>query len=139
MASKVFFDTNIIIDFIQPIRAEHAAAKQLFFELAENNFLAYFSESVVTALAYILRKDFKPSVLITIIESLNTQISLLPSSNSIIKTALLNNPKDIEDAILYQTAMENNLNYFITSNKKDFKQIEKRKLPVISAKEFLTI
>jgi predicted nucleic acid-binding protein len=139
MASKAFIDTNIIIDFIQPVRAEHIAAKQLFFELAENRFLAFFSESVITNLAYILRKDFEPKTLITIIDNLNSKFFLLPSSNAIIKTALRKNPKDIEDAILYEIALENNLEYFITSNKKDFKLIEKKVLPVCSAMEFLDL
>jgi predicted nucleic acid-binding protein len=139
MAYKAFLDTNIIIDFIQPIRPEHLAAKQLFYHLADDHFFAFYSESVVTNLAYILRKDFQPKTLITIIESLNNQIRLLPSSNTIIKTALLKNPKDIEDAILYETAIENDLDYFITTNKKDFKAVRQNSLKIISSKEFLAL
>jgi predicted nucleic acid-binding protein len=47
------------------------------------------------------------------------------------------NTRDIEDAILYQIALENNCRYFITSNLEDFISIAHPSLKVMSPDEFL--
>lgn len=44
---------------------------------------------------------------------------------------------DLEDAILYQIALENNCRYFKTTNIEDFASISQPKLTVVSPEEFL--
>ena len=38
MAYKVFLDTNIIVDFLQPVRPFHKDALMLFYESFKRNF-----------------------------------------------------------------------------------------------------
>jgi hypothetical protein len=49
---------------------------------------------------------------------------------------LLKDPPDFEDGLLYEIALHHQLDYFITSNTKDFKRIQNSMLPVINAKAF---
>jgi hypothetical protein len=46
------------------------------------------------------------------------------------------NPLYFEGGLLYEIALHDELDYFITSNTKDFKRIQNSMLPVINAKAF---
>lgn len=133
MAYKIFLDINIIIDFFQKERPLNKEAKELFYHIADGNITAYFSESVINTTAYILRKDLSKQELIHRLDTLNTQIIILPCSNKIIHNAYKRVQNDLEDAVLYQLALENSLDYFVTSDVKDFKKIVSASLPVISS------
>ena len=50
--------------------------------------------------------------------------------------SLLKDPPDFADALLYEIALHHHLDYFLPSNKKDFKTIQNSMLPVMNAKEF---
>lgn len=136
MAYKAFLDTNIILDLFYADREFHKDALVLFDELEKNNFLAYYSESIVTAMAYILRKTMLPEKINNTILFLNKKIILLPCSQSFLNIAAHKNPADFEDALLYEIALHHQLDYFITSNVKDFRKVQHIELPVIRAKDF---
>lgn len=61
-------------------------------------------------------------------------IEVLPMDNKILELALVSYFNDFEDAIQYNTALENDIDIILTRNKKDFK---KSILPVLTAKEYL--
>ena len=61
------------------------------------------------------------------------------SSNLIVQNAYKNAKNDLEDAVLYQIALEHKMDYFISSDVKDFKKIAKNSLPIVSAKKMLGI
>lgn len=56
MAYKVFLDTNIVLDIFHRDRPFYDEAVELFYFLDENKFIAFYSESVLTTTAYVLRK-----------------------------------------------------------------------------------
>ena len=136
MACNAFLDTNTIIDLLDPLRPFHEESMHLFSLLEQEKFKGYYSESVVTTTAYVIRKDYPKNKICEIIESLNKRIILLPCESSDIKEASRKLPPDFEDALLYEIALHQELDYFITSNTKDFKTIQKATLPVINAKAF---
>ena len=136
MRYKVFFDTNILIDFFDANRPFHKDAEALFQKLKFTSFVAFYSESVVTTLAYILRKYFEKKQLIEIISTLNQKFKLLPCAEIDVQNAINCLPSDFEDALLYQIALTNQMDYFITSNIKDFRRFKKPNLPVVMAHEF---
>ena len=129
-------DTNIIIDLLEPLRPLHEESTSLFTMLDQNKFKAFYSESVVTTTAYIIRKDYSKNEICEIVDSLNKRITLLPCAAQHIKEVAGKLPPDFEDALLYEIALHHQLDYFITSNKKDFKAIQQSLLPVLNAKEF---
>lgn len=136
MAFNAFLDTNIIIDFLDPLRPFHEEAVQLFDSLDHGEFKGYYSESIVTTTAYVIRKDYRPDQICEIINSFAKRISLLPCADFNITQATIKLPPDFEDGLLYEIALHHQLDYFITSNTKDFKKIQKPELPVINARAF---
>ena len=136
MAYSAFLDTNIIIDLLDPLRPFHEESLQLFDMLEHGKFKAHFSESVVTTTAYIIRKDYSKNKICEIVDSLNKKIILLPCSAGNLSAAARKFPPDFEDGLLYEIALHHQMDYFITSNTKDFKTIQNTMLPVINAKAF---
>ena len=136
MACSAFLDTNIIIDLLDPLRPFHEESTRLFEILDNGKFSAYYSESVVTTTAYAIRKDYPKNKICEIVNSLNKRIILLPCDPRNINDATGKLPPDFEDALLYEIALHHQLDYFITSNKKDFKLVQNPVLPVLNAKEF---
>lgn len=139
MVFKIFLDTNIIIDFFDARRSEHETAVQLF-DFAEKNILAaHSSETVLNTTVYILRKEFRTDSMKTMLNHLLNFLDILPCSNTSYRRALQLSANDLEDAVLYQLAIDRKLDYFVTSNKKDFKNMESPLLPVVSAKELMKL
>lgn len=136
MAFKVFLDTNIIVDFLQPVRPFYKDAHDLFMHLYKNNFTAFSSESVITTTIYLIQKDYSITEINQLIKNLNQRLKILPCANHLIFSAVEKEPSDFEDALLYEIALHHQLDYFITSNIKDLKKIQRTELPVVRAKEF---
>ena len=136
MAYKVFLDTNIVLDIFHRDRPYYDEAVQLFYYLDENIFTAFYSESVLTTMAYVLRKRMTPTEINKVIINLNKRISFLPCFPPLPNKSLLKDPPDFEDGLLYEIALHHQMDYFITSNIKDFKSIKNTMLPVINAKGF---
>lgn len=136
MAYKVFLNTNIVLDIFHHDRPFYEDAVQLFYHLDENKFTAFYSESVLTTMAYVLRKKMTAGEINKAILNLNRKINFLPCYSSLPDKSLLKDPPDFEDALLYEIALNHQLDYFITSNTKDFKTIQNSVLPVMNAKGF---
>ena len=136
MAFNVFLDTNIIVDLLDPLRPFHYESTLLFNLLDQGNFKGYYSESVVTTTAYVIRKDYPKNKICEIVDSLNKKIILLPCIARNVNDVTGKNPPDFEDGLLYEIALHHQLDYFITSNTRDFKRIQNTLLPVINAKAF---
>jgi predicted nucleic acid-binding protein len=136
MAYKLFLDTNIVLDIFHRDRPFYDDAIQLTYHLDEHRLIAFYSESVLTTLAYVLRKSMTMKEINNIINNLNKRIKLLPCFEPLVNKAVLNDPPDFEDALLYEIALHHQMDYFITSNTKDFKSIQNTILPVMNARDF---
>ncbi len=137
MATKIFLDTNIVIDFFDPLRPGHLNAKKLLSKIEDNETSGYVSESVANTVVYLLRKQFSPSEIRKILYDFLSIISILPCTTELYLQSLKFSANDIEDAVLYQLAIASEIDYFVTENKKDFKKFSMEKLPVITTREFL--
>jgi len=135
MAYKAFLDTNIIIDFLQPVRPFHEEAQMLFTYIAKDTFTAYISECIITTTPYLIRKEYSASEINAILKNLNLKLKILSCTNAFVTAALQTEPPDFEDALLYQIALHHQMDYFVTSNVKDFKKIQQPSLPVIRARD----
>lgn len=139
MDYKFFLDTNIIVDYLLPGREHHIEAKELLKETDGFFVQAHFSESIVNTAVYLVQKIINVQDLKVLINDLVSFITVLPCTNNTIKHACYNAKNDLEDAVLYQVAIENEMDYFITGNIKDFKRIVQPSLPVVTAKEMISI
>jgi predicted nucleic acid-binding protein len=127
MNPKLFMDTNIIIDFIEQRPYEIDSTNKLFRAAEENLVEVYICESTVVNTWYITGLDGQILKLLPLVHLLQTQ-------TRIIERALLSSFKDKEDAVLYFTALENKMDYFITRDEKDFKKHILRDLKTLSPK-----
>ncbi|MGI4805443.1 MAG: type II toxin-antitoxin system VapC family toxin [Janthinobacterium lividum] len=139
MAFKVFLDINIMIDLLDANRPEHLPAKQLFEAIERKKVKAHFSESVINTTAYIIRKSIKIADFKDFVIDLLMLIKVLPCTNTVVKEAYTNAKNDLEDAVLYQIALEHKIDYFLTNNNKDFQKLANEDLPVVSAKQLLEL
>jgi predicted nucleic acid-binding protein len=107
--------------------------------LIEDNTLdAFISESVLATVDYILQKITTKETRIRLLSELLEYLRVLSCSTNICRRALQKNYPDLEDAILYQMVFEHAVDYFI-SNDRGLKKLSSPGLPVVSAKEFLSI
>ena len=139
MATKIFLDTNIILDLLDQERPFSGESEVLFRLIDDGSFQAYFSESVITTTDYILTKKFANTQRIDILTDLLKMVTVIECSNSIVKSALLKNENDLEDAILYELALTEKLDYFISNDKQALKKLSTKKLPIVTTKDFLAI
>lgn len=139
MATKIFLDTNIILDLLDQERPFSGESEVLFRLIDDGSLQAYFSESVITTTDYILTKKFANTQRIDILTDLLKMVTVIECSNSIVKSALLKNENDLEDAILYELALTEKLDYFISNDKQALKKLSTKKLPIVTTKDFLAI
>ncbi|MDQ2751533.1 MAG: PIN domain-containing protein, partial [Bacteroidota bacterium] len=123
MAYKAFLDINIVVDFIDESRKEHLSSHLLFNEIAEGNLLGYISESVVNTTFYVTRKQTTVHNFCLFMQDVLDILKILPCTNESVEQAYNIAKNDLEDAVLYQIALSNKMDFFITNDKKDFNKI----------------
>ena len=120
MAYKIFLDTNIIIDYFIEDRPEHKNAVELFEKIIEEETYAYTAETVINTSAYLLAKYISNKKLKTVLDEMLHFVQILQSSNNTFHRAYLLENNDLEDSVLYQIALENEIDYFVTSDDSPF-------------------
>ena len=138
MAIKVFVDTNIFLDVLLHRGKEYNEAEKLLL-LAENSTIElYSSSSCLLNLMYILKTyKIQKSQIIEYMTGILSFTQLVNPDNLVFNVALDANFSDIEDSVQYYTAFQvKGMNFFITSNIKDFKKANNL-LPVHTAKQFM--
>lgn len=139
MAFKIFLDINILVDTFLDFREGNSNAQTIINRSEVGILDSYVSESVINTTVYLTRKSVKADLLKTGIYELLKFITVLPCNNDTITSAYHNAKNDLEDAVLYQIALENKLDYFVTSDTKEYKKIQHPLLPVVTAKQILEI
>jgi predicted nucleic acid-binding protein len=138
MATRIFLDTNIFLDLLDNQRQCHKEAV-LLFELIDNGeVMAFFSESVVTTTDYLLQKLLSKDLRTEFFGEISKKIQMLPCSNMILDRAVSLEFGDLEDLILFQLALENKVDFFITNDKKLLNSTLKG-IQLIQAGQFLNI
>lgn len=138
MTTKLFLDTNIILDILDRERPFSKEAEVLFKFIEDGTFAAFFSESVITTTDYVLIKKFTNVQRVSILTDLLKLVTIIECSNRIVRNALLKSA-DVEDAILYELALTEKLEYFITNDKQALKKLATKKLPIVTTKDFLQL
>ena len=132
---KLFIDTNIIIDLLSRREPFYDESADLF-SLADRRIIELNISSLTIAnTSYILLRQTNTKKAKEILRKLRLIVNILPLDDKIIGVALNDDSfKDFEDGLQYFTAIENNQDFIITRNLKDFKA---SKLPVMTARQFI--
>ena len=135
MASKLFADANILLDFTLQ-RAGYATAKELVRLAIDGKILLFTSPSVIHITAYWVTKAYSSQTAKQLLLSLLTDVEVIDCNHATTLMALNSKMDDIEDALQYYTALHHAIDYFISADKK-FKKVAIPQLPVYTAAEFL--
>ena len=134
MASKLFVDSDILLDLFL-VRHPFYAYTQKLLKLAEENKIDLFTSSViVNNLFYFIARDKNKQIAKQSLNILVEICKVLPVDESTVKLALDSNFSDFEDALQYFTAVEFNCEQILTRNLKHYKQSA---IPVLTAEQFL--
>jgi|SRR5690606_13520561 len=132
--SKVFVDTNIILDLLTQREPFFVDAEKLFSLSDKGFFHLFISADSFTTIAYFLNKHYGKQEALRHLIQFKALVSILPVNEKIIDLALASEAPDFEDAIQVAVAETGGMNCIITRDVKGFKQTD---LGVFDTKLFL--
>lgn len=116
--SKIYFDTNVVLDIIGPYRPNHNKATLLWELAVVNNYQITISEDMLSTIFYINRDN---RYTLNFFKVIYKRWTILPFGKEIIKKAIdlsLKDDLDLEDTLQCLCAKENECDLFVTSDKK---------------------
>ncbi len=135
MTSKVFIDTNIILDILLEREPFFNSSQNVILELGRQDYILYISCSSITDLYYICKKaGISKTILMEYFKELLNVFEVLLIDKKIINNAVLSDIKDFEDAVQILACKKDNIDLIITRNKKDFKN---KRIKVQTPDEYL--
>jgi len=135
MASKVFIDANILLDFLLK-RNDYADVQKVIRLIVEKKISAFITPAIVHIVAYWITKAYGTAVAKELLLNLLADITVIDSNYQITLIALHSKIDDIEDALQYYTAIQHKLDSFL-SRDKELLQSSIPSLPVYNMEEFL--
>jgi len=137
MASKLFLDANIILDFMLK-RAGYAGAKIVIETAIDGKISPYTSSSIIHIVGYWLTKAYGAAKAKELLSALLDDVRILETDHETTTQALQSRINDIEDALQYHTALHHKLDGFISRDKK-LQKAANQILPVYTPEEFLKV
>lgn len=123
MASKLFIDSDVVIDFFTDREPFANPASELFELNEQRKVELYVSAVSINNIYYIVRKYLGQKRAIQIIEELIEMVQVAGTTKREIIQALKNGFKDFEDSIQYSTALTiDGIEAIITRNVKDYER-----------------
>lgn len=121
MENRAFIDTNIFLDLILDRGDFGISVEKFLVSSANQQIILFTSVSCIQTIIYVLQKSKCTAERIkNTIAKINQLVALAQTHSEDIERAIQSDFKDLEDAILYQTAISTHCKYFITRNIKDF-------------------
>ena len=135
MASKIFLDANLLLDFTLK-RDSYDVAKQVLNLAITGKIQAFTTPSVIHITGHYLTKAYGSDKTKELLLMLLIDITLIDIAQETAVVALSSKFTDIEDALQYYAAIHHKIDYFISSDK----QLKKISIPVLrvyTPKEFI--
>ena len=118
---RVFVDTDVILDLLADRKPYHDDSARLFSMADAGAVAVHISALTIANLHYILCGTFLPEEARRRLMQFKTLVTVLPLTDKIVDLALSSTFRDVEDAMQYFTATENNIQTLLTRNLKDYK------------------
>ena len=132
--TRIFLDTNILIDYIEN-RAGGKSAELILRQAVAGHLSIFASTLTFANMAYIIGRKHTQKEVCSILGALEPIITILPLDRQHLRNTIAHPCKDFEDMLQYQCAITGNCNVILTNNKKDFADFST--LPLYTAQEFL--
>ena len=132
MISRVFVDTDVILDLLLPRPAFLPEASRLF-ALIQNGQIEAFTSPLVFPICFTsLPRSSPAKARFKLCASSECCCGCCRSMQQMIDLALASSFKDFEDAVQYYAAISANLDTLVTRNKKDYRSA---RIPILTAAE----
>lgn len=131
--TKVFLDTNILMDFVD--NRDNRLYAETIIELSKTGAIELYASYLSYAnMGYILRKRSQEERY-QMISKARKIATVLPCDANQLDKALETPVKDYEDMLQYQCAISAGCDIIVTNNKRDFHEF--CRLPFLTSEEFL--
>jgi predicted nucleic acid-binding protein len=131
--TKVFLDTNILMDFVD--NRDNRLYAETIIELSKTGAIELYASYLSYAnMGYILRKRSQEERY-QMISKARKIATVLPCDANQLDKALETPVKDYEDMLQYQCAISAGCDIIVTNNKRDFHEF--CQLPFLTSEEFL--
>lgn len=122
MASKLFIDSDVVIDFFTDREPHVNPATELFDLNEKGEIKLHLSAVSINNIYYIVRRYLGHQKTLEVIEELIQTTEIIGTTKKEIVQALKNNFKDYEDSVQYSSALTiQGIEVIITRNIKDYR------------------
>jgi predicted nucleic acid-binding protein len=132
---KIFADTDVCLDLLSARKPFNAVAERLFSLADREKIKISVSSLSFSNIDYLLKSQYKRNDSRKILAKFKTLVTVLAVDDKIIDLAIASDFADFEDAIQYNTAIENNIKILVTRNLKDYK---KATIQIMNPETFLS-
>lgn len=136
MASNIFLDANIVLDFTLQRDIEYTNATEIMQHVIDGRLHACITPIIVHIAGYFLKKSHGIDIAKKLLLSFLTDIKTIDVPFIVVQQALKSDMPDVEDSLQHYAALHHNLDYFI-SRDKPLKKFALSPLPIIHPKEFI--
>lgn len=133
MKHRVYFDSNVLLDFF--FERGTTGVTELFESIDQRKIIGFVSISSIQICIYFLEKSKGLEAAKAILEMIILNFELLEANKNTLIKAIKSDFGDLEDALQYFTAFENDISVIVTSDK-GFLMKSSPILPIISPQEF---
>lgn len=144
---KIFFDTNIILEFLQQ-RAHADLVEQILDITSQRGDELYISVGSFYTLTYIIEQHLRRtkddtsedrlSELRTILSSVLEEFNIVQHNKESLLAGVTNNAfSDLEDSYQHQAALMAGCEYLLTINEKDFARVGTDRITIATPQQFL--
>ncbi|MBO4453462.1 MAG: PIN domain-containing protein [Paludibacteraceae bacterium] len=133
--SRLFLDTNVVIDLLDKREPFYEDAVRLFTMAYHKQVRLIISPITFATAAYLLRKH-KPDEIRGLLANLKRLSSVATTDEQVVGDSISSQFDDFEDALQYYAALKAKADVIITRNGKDFGA---SKIPVMTPAEYLVL
>ena len=132
---KIFVDNDVILDVLLD-RKEFTHSRILFTLIENNQVKAYTSSTIFTNSFYIISKLQNKKKAWSALKKIRLLFKIGKVSQNTVDLALASDFNDFEDALQHYVALDQNTNYIITRNKRDYLEAQ---IPTLTPQEFIAL
>jgi len=133
--SKIFIDTNVLIDVLTMRQPHYAASLALMDYALKQKITLCISADTFTTIAYLLKRHYGAKAFMQYLIQLKSTIKILPVTEKTIELAMGSQFEDFEDSVQNAAALQNNITTLIS---RDLKGFAKSSCTVLTPEMFLS-
>ncbi len=135
--SKVFLDTNVVMDFVAQREPFNKYADQIFLLIQHNKIQGFTSALSISTTQFIIERLFSKSKCLEVLKLLTNILEIISFEKDDIEKSLFKKDFiDMEDLFQYHMALKANMDCIVTRDKHGFDK--KGKVKIYMPEEFLT-